>query len=100
MSSEPFGQVSNRFKRGAPFLKADPRGFIGGGDHRRIILPHGEADKRSIEHSPAVAAGAASAVPSQNLNPDVLMMEPAEDRYRCDAADLLLPPELRSIFIQ
>jgi hypothetical protein len=25
-------------------------------------------------------------VPIQNLNPDVLMMEPAEDWYRCDAA--------------
>jgi cation diffusion facilitator CzcD-associated flavoprotein CzcO len=31
-------------------------------------------------------------VPIENLNSDVLMMEPAEDRYRCDAADLLLPP--------
>ena len=37
---------------------------------------------------------------SKNLNPDVLMMEPAEDRYRSDATDLLLPPELRSIFVQ
>jgi hypothetical protein len=37
---------------------------------------------------------------SKNLNPDVLMMEPAEDRYRSDATDLLLPPGLRSIFIQ
>ena len=27
-------------------------------------------------------------VPIQNLNPDVMMMEPAEDRYRSDAADL------------
>jgi hypothetical protein len=26
--------------------------------------------------------------PSQNLNPDVLMMEPAEDWYRCDVPDL------------
>ena len=40
------------------------------------------------------------AVPIENLNPDVLMMEPAEDRYRSDATDLLLPPELRSIFTQ
>jgi hypothetical protein len=39
-------------------------------------------------------------VPIENLNSDVLMMEPAEDRYRSDATDLLLPPELRSIFIQ
>ena len=28
-------------------------------------------------------------MPIENLNPDVLMMEPAEDRYRCDAAELL-----------
>ena len=40
------------------------------------------------------------AVPIQNLNPDVLMMEPAEDWYRCDAADLLRPPKIWSIFIQ
>jgi hypothetical protein len=34
-------------------------------------------------------------MPIQNLNPDVLMMEPAEDWYRCDAADLLRPPKIR-----
>jgi hypothetical protein len=28
------------------------------------------------------------------------MMEPAEDRYRCEAAELLGPPKIRSIFIQ
>ncbi len=28
------------------------------------------------------------------------MMEPAEDRFRCDAAELLGPPKIRSIFIQ
>jgi len=39
-------------------------------------------------------------VPIQNLNPDVLMMEPAEDWYRCYSADLLPPPELWSILIQ
>lgn len=36
----------------------------------------------------------------QNLNPDVSMMEPAEDRYRCDAAERLGPPKIWSIFIQ
>jgi hypothetical protein len=36
-----------------------------------------------------------AAVPIQNLNPDVLMMEPAEDWYRCDAAELLRPPKTR-----
>jgi hypothetical protein len=36
----------------------------------------------------------------QNLNPDVLMVDTAEDRYRCDAAELLRPPKIRSIFIQ
>ena len=39
-------------------------------------------------------------VPSQNLKPDILMMEPAEDRYRCDAPDLLYPAKIRSIFVQ
>ena len=36
----------------------------------------------------------------QNLKPDVLMMEPAKDWYRSDAADLLRPPEIWSISIQ
>jgi hypothetical protein len=39
-------------------------------------------------------------VPIENLNSDLLMIEPAEDRYRSDATDLLLPPELRSTFTQ
>ena len=39
-------------------------------------------------------------MPIQNLKPDVLMMEPAEDWYRCDAADLVRPPKIWSIFIQ
>jgi cytochrome P450 len=39
-------------------------------------------------------------VPIQNLDPDVLMMEPAEDWSRRDAADLLPSPELWSILIQ
>ena len=37
---------------------------------------------------------------SKTLNPDVLLMEPAEDRYRCDAAELLSPSKMWSIFIQ
>ncbi len=40
------------------------------------------------------------AVPIQNLNPDILMMQPAKDRYRCDTADPLRPAKIRSIFIQ
>ena len=36
----------------------------------------------------------------QNLNPHVLMMEPAEDRYRCDAAELLGSSKIWSIFVQ
>ena len=36
----------------------------------------------------------------QNLNPDVLMMQPAEDSYRCDAAKLLSSSKIWSIFIQ
>jgi hypothetical protein len=39
-------------------------------------------------------------VPIENLNPDVLMMDPAEDRYRSDAAELLDPPKIWSILIQ
>ncbi len=39
-------------------------------------------------------------VPSQNLNPDILMMESAEDRYRRDTADLLRSAKIRSIFVQ
>lgn len=31
----------------------------------------------------------------QNLNPEVLMMEPAEDWHRCDATELLRPPKIR-----
>jgi ppGpp synthetase/RelA/SpoT-type nucleotidyltranferase len=34
------------------------------------------------------------------LESDVLMMEPAEDRNRCDAANLLRHAKIRSIFIQ
>jgi hypothetical protein len=41
-----------------------------------------------------------SVVLSQNLNPDVLMMDSAKDWYRCDTADLLGPVEIRSIFVQ
>ncbi|MGB3551267.1 MAG: hypothetical protein WA993_11285 [Candidatus Binatus sp.] len=40
------------------------------------------------------------AVSDQNLNPDVMMMEPSKDRNRCYTADLLLPAEIRSIFVQ
>jgi hypothetical protein len=40
------------------------------------------------------------AVPIQNLNSDVLMMEPAEDWYRCSAAVLLSPSKIWSIFVQ
>ena len=38
--------------------------------------------------------------PSQNLNPDVLMMESAEDWYRCDGAELLRAPKIRRILVQ
>ena len=41
-----------------------------------------------------------TAVLSQNLKPEVLMMELAEDRYRRDTADLLDPAKIRSIFVQ
>jgi len=37
---------------------------------------------------------------SQNLNPDVLMMQSAEDWYRCDGAELLRAPKIRRILVQ
>lgn len=37
---------------------------------------------------------------SKNLNPDILMMEPAEDWHRCVAAGLLPLSKIWSIFIQ
>jgi len=40
-----------------------------------------------------------TAVPSQKLNPDILMMKPAEDWYRCDAADLLRTPKFWNVLI-
>ena len=39
-------------------------------------------------------------MPSQNLNANVLVMEPSEDWDRCDAAVLLPPPELCGILLQ
>jgi hypothetical protein len=39
-------------------------------------------------------------VPGQNLDPDVLMMEPAEDWYCCDASGLLRTPKIRCILGQ
>ena len=39
------------------------------------------------------ASGLWTAVPSQNLNPDILMMQPSKDWNRCDTADLLRPAE-------
>jgi hypothetical protein len=47
---------------------------------------------------PVDPVGNAPPPPStQLLNPDVFMMEPVEDWYRCDAAELLRPPA-RSFF--
>jgi hypothetical protein len=43
---------------------------------------------------------AITVVLSQNLNPDILMMQPAKDWNRCDASGLLRAPKVRSIFIQ
>jgi hypothetical protein len=39
-------------------------------------------------------------VPSQKLSPDVLVMESAEDRDRCNAAELLGSPKIWRIFSQ
>ena len=53
--------------------------------------------RRSIAQLPSCAV---TPVAIQNLNPEVLMVEPAEDWYRCDAAELLRPPKMRSVSIQ
>ena len=37
---------------------------------------------------------------SQNLNSDVLMMESAEDWYRCDGAELLRTPKIGCVLVQ
>jgi hypothetical protein len=37
---------------------------------------------------------------SRNLNRDVLMMQPAKGWQRCDAAELLPPPKIRSILVE
>jgi len=42
----------------------------------------------------------ASAVLSQTLNPDVLMMKSAEDWYRCNSAELVRAPKIRRILVQ
>jgi hypothetical protein len=39
-------------------------------------------------------------VPGQKIDPDVLMMEPAEDWYCCDASGLLRTPKIRCILGQ
>jgi len=44
--------------------------------------------------------GSDSDVLSQKLNPDILMMEPTENRYCCDAAELLRAPKIGHIFFQ
>jgi hypothetical protein len=41
-----------------------------------------------------------SPVPGQNLKPDVLMMQPAQDWNRGDTADLLGPTKIWSILLQ
>ena len=49
----------------------------------------------AIENSDGFAV-----VCTENLNPDVLVMQPAEDWDPCDAAELLGPPKIRRIFGQ
>jgi hypothetical protein len=42
----------------------------------------------------------ATAVPNQNLNREVLMMESAQHWYRCDGAELFRAAKIRRILIQ
>lgn len=48
-------------------------------------------------HLAGSMCGNCAGLATQNLNPDVLMMEPAQDWYRGDAADLLTTPKIWSI---
>jgi CBS domain-containing protein len=52
-----------------------------------------------LESTRVDAAMTPNPVPTENLKPDVLMMQPAEDWYGCNVADLLGPPKIWSIFI-
>jgi hypothetical protein len=49
-----------------------------------------------LSRSPSRTKG----VLSQNLNANILMMQPAEDWDRCDAAELVPPPELWNVLLQ
>ena len=53
-----------------------------------------------VERSPRLYSVTALTVPIQYLNPDVFMMQPFKDWNRGDAADLLHPPKIWSIFVQ
>ena len=74
-------------------------------------LPSGRIAKARdclVDHVSGSSALPRTARPAQKLlacayrklSPDLLMMEPAEDRYRCDAAELLGSSKIWSIFIQ
>ena len=72
------------------------------------MIRDGTSRRIFFDHSPATAPFCSDkyfacyfrVLPVQNLNPDVLMMEHAEDWYSCDAAGLLSPSKMWSIFIQ
>ncbi len=51
---------------------------------RRRCWGERKKEARNAKNPSTIRAG----VLSQNLNPDVLMMEPAEDWYCCDGAEL------------
>src|SRR5208337_3650518 len=80
-------------------VPARERDVIAGVDSHAVV---GQRDnqQQSIDAEDRPGDCARGAVPIQNLNPNVLTMESAEDWYCCDAADLLRPPKIRSIFMR
>jgi hypothetical protein len=44
--------------------------------------------------------GSSKAVTPENLNPDILMMQPTKNWDGCDGAELLDAPEIRRVLVQ
>jgi hypothetical protein len=81
-----------------PYRAIDSRRFKLGPENLGSARLHGGG--RSPVRTPLRQPVIRLTVLSQNLNPDILMMQPAKDWNRCDASGLLRAPKVRSIFIQ
>ena len=60
----------------------------------------GDRQDRRYDAISGSSIGQKLPAPIQNLNPDVSMVQPAEDWYRYEAAELLGPPKIWSILVQ